>query len=158
MRYLFLPFIAFYLITACSPTGVNEEEIKSLSEAKTHWQSQKPDNYRFHYQELCYCGFTEKVEVVVEGDSVIAVLDISSGEPFIVSSEGDEVPVIELYPNLFPTIDSLFENFEQRLISADEVQISYNEKLGYPTRAYFDMITNAVDDEVTFIVENLRAN
>jgi hypothetical protein len=119
------------------------EPVLGLTDADTvaydQWQSVGPSSYRFTVAVQCFCPVAKPVEVTVRDGEVVSL----KPEPPEFWSDA-MVPI----PELFQLVGSLRG-------SADVVDVSYDGALGYPTTIAVDRITEAVDDEVAYVVTDL---
>ena len=119
------------------------------------WQKQNIENYSFEFSKLCYCGgLFNPSTIVVKADTIHAVLDPETGEP-LRDPQTDEL-VLQKYPESFLTIDELFGVIENTREKADELDVEYNQQLGYPEFIAIDYMKEAIDDEVSYKVDNFE--
>ena len=113
------------------------------------------ESYSFEYSKLCFCGglFNPAI-IVVEADTIHAVLDPETREP-LRDPQTQEL-VLQKYPESFLTIEELFEVIENALEKADELSVEYNQDSGHPESIEIDYVKDAVDDEVTYQIENFH--
>lgn len=91
---------------------------------------------------------------MVKADTIHAVLDPETGEP-LRDPQTDEL-VLQKYPESFLTIDELFGVIENTREKADELDVEYNQQLGYPEFIAIDYMKEAIDDEVSYKVDNFE--
>jgi hypothetical protein len=126
-------------------------------ENRNLWQQKGIENYTFEYSKLCYCGgLFNPATIVVKADTIHAVLDPDTGEP-LRDPQTDEL-VLQKYPESFLTIDELFGVIENARKKADKLNVEYDQNSGYPTYTEIDYIKEAIDDEVTYKVNNFEAS
>ena len=139
---LFVLLILTLILSACGgQTALNQNRDK--------WTSQGISHYRFELTISCFCPFNEINPVTVE------VLD---GK--IVSMTGaDGQPLRDDFRSTFDqagTVDLLFAIAEENLAHADQVDVTYNATYGFPSAIIVDRIKQAVDDEISYYVENFE--
>jgi hypothetical protein len=133
--------IAAVFVSACHDvTGPGDRS--SLEANKQKWAQQGYTSYTFTLRMDCFCGINGPVRVLVVADSAIQVTMESTGE--VVNA------------TWIPTIKKLFDFIDQEIKRpAAVLQVTYDATLGYPTKIVADPIANAVDDEVTYTVNNV---
>lgn len=136
---------------ALSLAGCNDStgpDPLTLAAAVRKWESKGPADYRFNYQATCFCGLVglRPLTIWVQ-DGVVTHAFFAEG--------GEEVPPDQL--GQVPTIDDLFAWIvEATNTGAHEITATYDDELGYPRQVFIDRIENAIDDELSFEVSNLR--
>lgn len=148
-------FLVFLLCcgiwSACSVADTQQEEEQpgfsqqeQLNMQRTRWGQQKPSNYEFTFQRICYCGdlYVKPARILVRADTLHSLTYIASGEA---------VPLE--YQYAFPIIDSLFSEIEQAIkFKADSLYVDYDESFGIPTAVYIDYRYQMADDELSLVV------
>jgi hypothetical protein len=107
--------------------------------ARELWLAAGPADYRFTVDVRCFCPTAEPVEVTVSDGQVVSA---RPAPPEYWSA------VVVPVPDLFRLVGELRG-------SADSVDVSYDAELGFPTDISVDRITEAVDDEVSYVVTDL---
>lgn len=155
-KTLFILLSAIFLIFSCdsitdSRKGDNFRENQNL------WQQQGIEDYSFEFSKLCYCGgLFNPAKIVVKADTIHAVLDPETGKPLRDPQTGELV--LLNYPNSFNTIDELFDVIENARKKADELDVEYDQEFGYPEYISIDYIKEAIDDEISYRVQNFQSN
>ena len=120
------------------------------------WQSKNPSYYTFTIDRQCFCprgNFPAKIEI--EDDNIARVLDPDTGEPIPEDSLG--TPSLT-YSDVYPTINDLFELLEEAIDNnADRIDVSYNQRIGYPVKIYIDYSTSTVDEEISYEISSYRS-
>jgi hypothetical protein len=110
------------------------------------WHAAGIDSYTVTVDRMCFCPEVGPLTVTVAGDEVVSV-----------RRRGEEIalddPALESWPL---TVEDLFDEVDDAERTADDVVVSYDTELGYPTRIAIDRWKNAVDDEVTFVARDLQ--
>ena len=139
---LFVLLILTLILTACGGQS-------ALARNRDKWNAQGISHYRFDLTISCFCPFYEVNPVAVE------VLD---GK--IVSMTGaDGQPLPEQYRSEFEqagTMELLFAIAKENLANADQVDVTYDAAHGFPSSTVVDRIKLAVDDEISYYVENFE--
>ena len=142
-------------LAGCSLVG--NEEASRLEDNKRLWRKASVDSYQIEYFKGCYCLWVGRARIVVRDDTVHAVLDPASGDTLRHPQSGE--PMFELYPELFPTVEELFEIVEKAIgTGADELEVEYDDRRGFPERIDIDYYRHAIDDEVTHAVSAFAAD
>jgi len=139
------------IMTSCSKEVIKK---KTLSENRSKWEQVNTGDYEFDYNVGCFCAFSGNARVVVKSDTLHDVLDPDTGLPLLISV--DSLPVLELYPNSFYTVDEMLDRIQVERRESHTVDVTFDEENGYPTSVFFDQIKNAVDDEMSFSFKNLE--
>ena len=139
---LFVLLILTLTISACGGQS-------TLAKNRDKWTAQGISHYRFNLTISCFCPFFEVNPVTVE------VLD---GR--IVSMTGaDGQPLPENFRSEFDragTVDLLFAIAENSLANADQAEVTYDAVYGFPSSIIVDWIELAMDDEISYYVENFE--
>lgn len=151
---LYILLLAIFFISSCDSITDNRKGDDFKTNQKL-WQEQNVENYSFEFSKLCYCGgLFNPATIVVKADTIYAVLNSETGEP-LRDPHTDEL-VLRSYPESFQTIDDLFEVIENAREKADELEVEYDQEFGYPEYISIDYIKEAIDDEVTYRVDNFE--
>jgi hypothetical protein len=155
-KVLLIPVILALLISGCDKSGVSNNEIRKLEKAKKTWQKTKTSDYSFDFQQACFCPSFGNLNIQVFADTVYAVVDPVTGEDATIDLGNGEEKLLDLYPQVFVTIDELFEKLEKATDEADEMKGSYDAERGFPKLISIDYHKNAIDDEVSYVVGNFQ--
>ena len=116
-----------------------------LNENRDKWDSAGVTHYRFELTISCFCPFMDVMPVVVEvKDGQIVSLTDVNGQP-----------LREDFRETFEkaaTVEGLFAVAEDSLSNADQVEVTYDARYGFPTSIVVDWIKMAVDDEIAYYV------
>jgi len=141
-KYSLLPlFMVFAIVlSACS---------SRLAGNRTKWNDQGISHYRYDLTISCFCPFRDimPVKVETENGNIISMID-AKGQP-----------LQDQFWSTFGaagTIEGLFAIAEENLANADEVAITYDSTYGFPDSIVVDRIKAAVDDEISYYVENFE--
>ncbi|EAZ89915.1 DUF6174 domain-containing protein [Crocosphaera chwakensis] len=131
------------------PMSANNESnsllIEELKENRQLWRSQQLKNYQYIYQQQCFCPLPSNVplKVSVKNDKITQVVNLNNNQV-----------ITDL--TLPKTIEELFKIIKDAIQrNADEILITYDPTLGYPTRVAIDYQKILADDEITYTVKNL---
>ena len=126
-------------------TGPRDE----LSDARARWRASRPDAYAFTLQVGCFCiaEVTSPVIVEVHGTTVVSRRYEATGES-----------VDARWAAAFPSVDGLFEVIESAVAGgADRLHTEYDPTRGFPREIFVDYYENMADDEMAYVVRDLRA-
>ena len=139
---LFVLLILTLVLSACGGQS-------ALNKNREKWNASGISHYRFELTISCFCPFFEVNPVTVE------VLD---GK--IVSMTGaDGQPLPDNFRSEFDragTVDLLFAIAEDSLANADQAEVTYDAVYGFPSSIIVDWIELAMDDEISYYVENFE--
>lgn len=130
--------------TQTAPTHPSnlDQVSQKLDKMQSQWQSHGLDNYRFQFQWACFCPaeYHEPVWVTVEEGEITSVKAV---DPNFEAELPDK--------SEYRTINELF-NFIKDGVEKDvyEIQVSYDEAMGYPVSAYIDYEIDILDEEQGF--------
>jgi hypothetical protein len=135
------------LLSACLPTEGSVSANHALGMAR--WEALAPANYEMvverHYCE-CLPEWLVPVRVTVRDDEIESVVHALTGEPVV--------------PGIYHamTVNELFGVIDQaRATGAHRIAVDYDRVLGYPRSIAIDYSREAVDDELSLTVSELRA-
>lgn len=117
-----------------------------LEKQLAKWRSYNLENYSFEFQASCFCipEFNEWVTVTVRNDTVSSVTILST-----------EQPPVELALTNWFTIDQLFDKVFEAVREAEEFDVAYNKRYGYPELLSVDFDKQIADEEFTYNSMNL---
>ncbi|UTW46519.1 hypothetical protein KFE80_06505 [bacterium SCSIO 12696] len=111
------------------------------------WANLSPQNYVYTAQRSCFCTseYTRQIRVVVSKGSVVSATYLDSGT--MVSAQ-----VLKS----LRTVDQWFAYIRKGQEKPfHQLEVSYDPKLGYPTRIYGDINARIADDEQTVTLSDL---
>ena len=129
---------------ASTTTVLHDELADQLPDLRAKWEQDGPDDYTFVLDRLCFCGEVGPYRVSVRDGEPASMTDAQGKQ--ISAQEAEYLP---------ESIDELFDILERDAVESDLVVATFDDELGYPLQAYVDSISNAVDDEVTYVVRKL---
>ena len=116
-----------------------------LGKNRDKWDSAGVTHYRFELTISCFCPFMDIMPVVAEvKDGQIVSLTDVNGQP-----------LSENFRDTFEraaTVEGLFAVAEDSLSNADQVEVTYDAKYGFPASIVVDQIKLAIDDEIAYYV------
>ena len=121
-------------------------ESASLRTARALWSEQHIDSYQFSLRRLCEClpEWTRPVAIVVHEDAVVSLTDAETGAA--ISPDRAQY---------YFTIDGLFEVIADAIRrEAAQVDIEYDDTLGFPRRVSIDYNAETADDEIFYVVSD----
>lgn len=141
MKKKTLLIVLLILALTLSACGAKSE----LGKNREKWDSMGVAHYRFELTISCFCPFMDVMPVTVEvkGGQIVSLTDVNGqplSEEFRASFEKAA------------TVEGLFAVAEENLSNADQVDITYDAKYGFPTSIVVDRIKMAVDDEIAYYV------
>jgi hypothetical protein len=105
------------------------------------WNSSQDGDYSFNLKKMCFCGseVTRPVHVVVEKGIPTSVIYVDDGSP----------AAAEIFER-YNTMEKLFLLIREAMDTADQVKVTYDPQLGYPSDIDIDYIIMAIDDESSY--------
>jgi hypothetical protein len=112
-----------------------------LASARSAWRSAGLTDYEYGYRKYCECHPAAPPEtiVTVRGGNPIAVRHRRTDSPTDVPGRNPEV---------YWTIDGLFELIESAQRRGATVRASYDSRLGFPKEVYIDYDADFIGDEL----------
>jgi hypothetical protein len=142
MRSLLVVFVLAGT-AACGDAGVDIRTLTDLERAERRWEREGPDLYAYAVRRMCFCPleWIGPARVVV-GPSGITRSYVDTGEPVPASLE-----------DAFPTVDGLFDILREAYAAdAEDVRVTYDEDLGFPTEFWIDYDAMTADEELGMTV------
>ena len=124
-----------------APVGLDRDGVAAWN----LWQQQGLDSYTYTLTVGCFCPALMGVEVVVRDGEVVRL----DGKPY------DPATTVPGFDGMPPTLDHVFDVLAQDQQSADDVTVRYDALTGVPVSIEVDHMANAIDDEISYRVENL---
>lgn len=137
------------MVVNIMPISANENNhsplIEEMKENRQLWRSQRLKNYQYIYQQQCFCTppSNTPLKVSVKNDKITEVVDLNN----------NQIIADLTFPKSIDELFNIIKDAIQR--NADEILITYDQTLGYPTRVAIDYQKILADEEVTYTVENL---
>ena len=148
IRHL-IPAVALLLVAASCDGRLllpSVERTRDLAEARAKWRSQRLSNYEYTLQRLCFCGETRPMRVTV-----------ADGRVQSVRPEGELLPLPGAEAGQYPSIDGLFDIVASALaIPAHLVDVEFDRDRGFPHSIAIDYWVNVADDEISYLVSDIR--
>ena len=121
-----------------------------LSAAQALWASKKPagDRYVRVQRAACFCAIANvSYRITVNGAPITDVVNDRNDIPLVPSNWGT-----------FKTVAQLFDAVRAAQGKVGTLKtVEYDPTLGFPHMDSLDPILNAVDDEVSYVTNNVRA-
>jgi len=154
-KIIIFPFILSILVitSGCNSSSdtaneisTNRKELTSLQSARTKWDSNSGQYYTIQSQRACECRaeMSALMKISILENSVISAVDINSGEA---------IPQ-DIWEGI-TTVNDLFDLIEKAIEDNISIEVTYNEKYGYPETAKIDVEQLAVDGGLHIILSNL---
>ena len=143
----FLFIVLAILMTGCaSLVGQASSEVERAHEK---WQAANVSHYRYELAISCFCIFSADMPLVIEvQNGEVVSMEYKSGKEIDASS----MEVFEKYN----TIDKIFAELEKAENEAERVEVTYDEKYGFPTQVTIDQAQQAADDELYLTISNFE--
>jgi hypothetical protein len=135
------------LAIACSVSGPDDEEnpLAGLPEAWQAWLASGISDYELAMRRTCgECPPTSALAVVVTVSGGVKTVSLASnGEP------------VEALPRTYPDVEGLFDLIEEMVLAGADVEVDYDDELGFPRSISVDPVPDAVDDEFGYVIDGL---
>ncbi len=121
-----------------------------LDSAKEKWAKQGLSNYVMTQQKWCFCPreYTRPMQYVIKNGTV----DMTT----IVYNDTKEKVTIKVTPM---TVDEAFAMIQKAITDkVDKLTVSYDEKMGYPTKVFIDKSFQMADEEKSYTFSVVAEN
>lgn len=127
------------------PAGV--VELRDLERAELLWKQRGFRNYRMVAAKECFClrEMVQPALVTVHGSTIVDVRRVD-GTPIEPQFWSSRVVVDSLFPRIR---DALRSDFYER------VELSFDSRLGFPTRAAFYAPSRIADGDVVYVISGI---
>jgi hypothetical protein len=122
---------------------------EALDAHRAMWEAAGISDYSMRFQRLCFnCNveFLIPVRITVRDDTLDQVTDFETGEPVEETIEGAFLTIVQLFDLIQGAIDQ----------NAVEIDIEYDEVLGYPRDASIDLSRSRFNDTAQFEIRELE--
>ncbi len=136
--WIFIVLVLALILSACSG--------RALQSNREKWDSQAVSHYRFKLSIGCFCPYQGIMPLTIEvkDGQIVSLTDVNGqpvGEEFRANFE--EAATVE---RLFAVVEEAASG------GADEIQVEYDAKYGFPSSISIDYIKEAMDDEISYHV------
>lgn len=147
MRKILFVLLAVLMTGCASLVGQASGEVKSEQEK---WQDANISHYRYELSISCFCIFAQDMPLVIE---------VKDGEAVSMAyKSGKEIdPALLADFQRYDSIDKIFAELEKAKSHAERVEVTYDEKYGFPTQVTIDNALQAADDELYLTISNFEA-
>lgn len=119
-----------------------------LQQNQQLWAAQKITNYRYTLQINCFCLPEVRQPVVIE---------VRNGKRISITPVQSGLPVNASYFRRYDTIPKLFNVIKTAIKDkADNISVTYNPALSYPTSISIDPEQLAADEEIWLTINNFQ--
>jgi hypothetical protein len=126
------------------------EPRRELEANRALWARQAPAHYQYEVQVGCFCPREISRPVLVEVENGVGrVVSYADGTP-VDAQWIDSWQGVQTMESIFDLVDRWLDNPE------GTIAVRYDPVDGHPTSISIDAITEAVDDEVGYVIANLR--
>ena len=144
-RLCLAPLLALTLVAGCSDATGSDDPAGLLAENRANWSKSGVTSYRYVISRSCECLPESAGPVTVE---------VRDGQ--VVSRRyGSGAAVSPQYSEIFTTVPGLFEVIQEAVdLPAASLAVRYHQALGYPESIAIDWVAGAIDDEVSYRVND----
>jgi Family of unknown function (DUF6174) len=124
------------------------EQLRLYRKNRRLWNQQGIRNYRYTLSNSCFCIPEARGPVIIE---------VRNGITTSITSKETGQPVNPEFFQQYDTIPRLFNVIRNAIARrADNLDVEYDSKLGYPTQINIDYSFQIADEEVFLTIENLE--
>ena len=130
----------------CAGTAANEPAAAEPARAQQLWLGGRPDDYRFVWQQRCFClpEATQPIRVTVTGETITAATDLHGAA------------VSEDVQSGLKSIDALYAYALAQQRNGAEVRVTSDDR-GVPAEVFVDPDPRVADDELRVTVSAFEA-
>ena len=138
-------FPILFLIIGCD--NVPESGDITWQSNYNKWLSRNMVNYEFNFHASCFCieELVREVKIIISKDTIKSVLFTENN-----------LPPQELDNEQWHTINSLFDLSKVALEEAELYEFKYDNTYGNPREISIDWNIQTADDEVVFVIANVK--
>jgi len=146
MRKILFVLLAALLTGCASLVGQASSQVNSDQEK---WQDANIPHYSYELAISCFCIFSQDMPLVIEvKDGEVVSMAFKNGKEI-------DPAFLEQFQR-YDTIDKIFAELEKAQSEAERVEVSYDEKYGFPTQITIDQAVQAADDELYLTISNFE--
>ncbi len=133
------------MTTSTDEPEPDPEGLAELDAARESWASEGQGDYTIYAKRDCFCALepSDDVFVTVRDGELESALANSGDENY-----DEPVPRDEWHA--WYTVAGMFDQIEDALSTAADVQASYDASYGFPRSVTVDYVLNAADDEISY--------
>ena len=129
------------------------EQLEQLARAESRWLANKPDVYEFRFEYACNGLIPPQPNPPLPGAQPW-MFQVKSGQSTLVA---DVTATVRAKMEQYETVEKQFAFIRTAWKGRPHaVSVTYDQRLGYPTRVCVDP-TLAADDEFGFVITDFRA-
>ncbi|HET6637429.1 MAG TPA: DUF6174 domain-containing protein [Gemmatimonadota bacterium] len=135
------------LALGCSVSGPDDEEdgLARLADAVQAWQASGISDYELAMRRTC--------GECLPLDALAVVVTVSGGDRTVsLASNGEPVTAL---PRTYPDVEGLFDLIEDMVLAGADVDVDYDDEIGFPRSISVDPVPDAVDDEFGYVIDDL---
>jgi hypothetical protein len=140
--------LAFLLVSlTASAFACEKESMEKLLKMQQLWNSQNSTDYSYVVKKQCFCSpaYTREMQVLVVNNTVTDARYVDTNEK--VSKE-----IIEQLVTISEWFNQIARATDNKL---GEVEVVYNDMLGYPENIRIDQHKRRSDDELNIIISKV---
>ncbi len=135
------------LLTGCAALVGQASGDSNADQEK--WQDANISHYRYELGISCFCMFSADMPLVIEvKDGQVVSMEYKSGKEI-------DPAFLEDFQR-YDTIDKVFAELKKAQSEAERVEVTYDEKYGFPTQITIDRAVQAADDELYLSISNFE--
>ncbi len=130
----------------------SDGELVRLNVAEARWDATNLRRYSIQQTRVCECPSPHSYRAIVEMNDVDSLVYDETHEGYADGSDRRYRTAVE---NAI-TVDEAFEEIKRAYGEEAELRVDYHEEYGYPTEIYIDRHADYVDDEITWVMSDLK--
>ncbi len=159
-KYLFFISILFLLLS-CSDTSKEKHFITSPIDAdfsfivdpKERWEAYNLSDYVIDQHWSCECFSPNSCSSFILNKVLDDVIYDISDEAYFGRTENE---IYDYTKRMAITVDEAFNLIEKYKASADEIDVEYDSRFGFPAKLFIDIDAQMADEEISRRFSNLQ--
>jgi hypothetical protein len=139
MHNTYIAGLILLILTGCGAEDTGGDQ-QQLDTNRALWLSKGITDYRFTYQESCFCSPEEKIQIIVKD----RLLDSAVYSPSNVPVTNERLQDVKTLPEYFAVIQSAIDD------DALSVVVDYDADYGFATRISIDPDESMIDGGVVY--------
>ena len=131
-------------VSACNDDSNPKQE--ALNENRAKWEASGVAAYMFEQRVACACPFEEPIVTMVENGVVTSAFFTPSG----VNLDAERLASVRTLDGFFDVVQLAIND------DAFQLDVSYDNTYGFPTRIAIDFASDVIDDEITYTISGFQ--
>ncbi len=144
--------LAIALLVSCGSDGPLfvpiTEDFSHIEDPSERWRAYNLQNYTISQMRSCFCGPPYSWTAIIRGGEVVDVV--------VMDKEGDSKELHAKAMQMAWTVEEAFELIREAAEGADNYEVQYHSRFGYPVEFSVDWNSGLADDELRQELTDLR--